>query len=61
MFDLRDLGSTAADSSVGAVLASDVDSTEFRVEVKLCLEVERRMVLAGRDGIEFGLRDLTEL
>ena len=61
MLDLRDLGSTAADSSVGAVLASDTDSTEFNVEVKLCLEVERRIVLAGREGLELGLRDLTEL
>jgi hypothetical protein len=63
MLDLRDLWSlfTAADSSVGAVLASDVDSTEFNVEVKLCLEVDRRIVLAGREGLGLGLRDLTEL
>lgn len=31
------------ESSVGAVLASDVDSTEFKVEAMLCLEAERRI------------------
>jgi hypothetical protein len=63
MFDFRDLWSlfTAADSSVGAVLASDVDSTEFKVEVRLCLEAERRIVLVGREGFGLGLSDLTEL
>jgi hypothetical protein len=50
----------AVESSVGAVLASEVVSTELRVDVRLCLEVERRMVLLGRVGLEFGLSDLTD-
>lgn len=49
----------SADSSVGAVLASDEDSTELSVEVILCLDVERRMV--GFVIFWFGLRDFMEL
>ena len=49
----------SADNSVGAVLASDEDSTEFNVEVILCLDVERRMV--GFVVFWFGLRDFMEL
>ena len=51
----------AADISVAAVLASDAVSIELKVEVRLCLEVERRIVLLVRDGLVFGLSDLTEL
>jgi hypothetical protein len=50
----------AVESSVGAVLASEVVSTELRVEVRLCLEVERRIVLLGRVELGFGLSDLTD-
>ena len=49
----------SADSSVGAVLASDADSTELSVEVILCFDVERRM-----DELEVLMRlglSLTEL
>lgn len=49
------------DNSVGAVLASDVVSTEFSVEVMLCFEVDRRIVLTGREGLELGLRDFIEV
>lgn len=49
------------DSSVGAVLVSDALSMELSVDVMLCFDGERRMVLIGRDGLELGLRDLTEL
>lgn len=34
---------------------------ELRVDVKLCFEVDRRMVLFVRGGLVFGLSDLTEL
>lgn len=50
-----------ADRSVAAVLASEMVSMEFRVDVKLCLEVDRRMVLFARDGLVLGLSDLTEV
>lgn len=49
------------ETSVGAVLASDELSIELSVEVMLCFEGERRMVLVGRDGLGFGLSDFTEL
>lgn len=48
------------DRSVAAVLASDVVSTEFRVDVKLCLEVDRWIVLLVREGVVLGFSDLTE-
>ena len=54
---------TSVDNSVGAVLASEADSTELRVDVMLCLDVDRRM-LARLDALALlGLRlmDLTEL
>lgn len=66
MFDLtRDLWPStlivAVVSSVGAVLASEVVSIELSVDVMLCFEVERRMVLTGRDGLALGLSDFIEL
>jgi propanediol dehydratase small subunit len=51
------------DISVSAVLASDVDSKEFRVDATLCFEGDRRMELSGRDRLAVvGLiaRDLVE-
>lgn len=49
----------SAETSVGAVLASDEDSTEFKVDAMLCLDAERRIpvefVLVC---VVFGLRDL---
>lgn len=35
-------GFGGSDNSVGAVLASEADSTEFRVDAMLCLDAERR-------------------
>ena len=49
------------DISVAAVLASEMVSMEFRVDVKLCLEVDLRTVLFVRDGLVFGLSDLTDV
>lgn len=48
------------DNSVGAVLVSDALSMELRVDVMLCFDGERRIVLAGRDGLGLGLSDFTE-
>lgn len=53
----------SADNSVGAVLASDADSTELSVEVILCFDVERRTEDAFDVLMLLGLRlnDFTEL
>lgn len=48
------------ESSVGAVLASDVDSTEFKVDAMLCFDAERRIPFefVMLVCVVFGLRDL---
>lgn len=53
----------SCDISVGAVLASDVDSKELRVDATLCFDGDLRIELAGRDRLDvLGLRarDLVE-